>query len=139
MPLGDSQASHKLGFTSETQFNTERGYGGDVEEALHNKGRYAQVVFNLIPMAQTHHIQRVSKLETQSAYPCALEGNLEWAVDAGSRGGGVYWLPLGYLSGTENGHFFVGSSIFIAGRDGNCEEVGFRKTKFGLVMYNKNL
>jgi len=64
-------------------------------------------------------------LPAPQAYPYALDDNLEWVVAAKSRR--VCWLPQGYVSGIENGHFFVGSSIVMAGRDGIVRKLAFRE------------
>jgi hypothetical protein len=57
-------------------------------------------------------------------HPYSLDDNLEWVVDAKSRR--VCWLPPGYISGIEDGHFFVGSSIVMAGQDGIVRRLTFR-------------
>ena len=56
-----------------------------------------------------------------------LDENLEWVVDAKSRR--VCWLPPGYISGTENGHYFVGSSIVMVGQGGILRRLTFRKPR----------
>ena len=56
--------------------------------------------------------------------PYALDESLEWVVDAKLRK--VCWLPPGYITGTKDGHFFVDSSIVMAGRDGVVRRLTFR-------------
>ena len=55
----------------------------------------------------------------------SLDDSLEWVVDAKSRR--VCWLPPGYVTGIEDGHFFVGSSLVIAGQDGIVRKLTFRE------------
>jgi hypothetical protein len=62
--------------------------------------------------------------EILPVHPYALDDNLEWVVDAKSRR--VCWLPPGYISGIEDGHFFVGSSIVMGGQDGIVRRLTFR-------------
>lgn len=57
----------------------------------------------------------------------ALDENLEWVVDAKSRR--VCWLPPGYVTGKENEHFFVGSSIVMAGQDGVVRRLTFKEPR----------
>ena len=60
-------------------------------------------------------------------HPYSLDENLEWMVDAKSRR--VCWLPPGYVTGIEGGHFFVGSSIVTAGQDGIVRKLTFREPR----------
>jgi len=60
-------------------------------------------------------------------HPYSLDENLEWVLDAESRR--VCWLPPGYVTGIEDGHFFVGSSIVTAGQDGIVRKLTFREPK----------
>ena len=60
-------------------------------------------------------------------HPYSLDENLEWVVDAKSRR--VCWLPPGYVTGIEDGHFFVGSSIVMAGKDGIVRKLTFREPR----------
>ena len=55
----------------------------------------------------------------------SLDENLEWVVDTESRR--VCWLPPGYVTGIEDGHVFVGSSIVTAGQDGIVRKLTFRE------------
>lgn len=59
--------------------------------------------------------------------PYTLDEGLEWVVDAKSRR--VCWLPPGYISGIESGHYFVGSSLVMAGRDGIVRRLTFRNPR----------
>jgi hypothetical protein len=54
-----------------------------------------------------------------------LDEDLEWVVDSKSRR--VCWLPPGYVTGKENGHFFVDSSIVMAGQDGVVRRLTFKE------------
>ena len=60
-------------------------------------------------------------------HPYSLDENLEWVVDNRSRR--VCWLPPGYGTRIEDGHFFVGSSIVMAGRDGIIRKLTFREPR----------
>ena len=53
----------------------------------------------------------------------ALDENLEWVVNEKSRR--VCRLPPGYISGIEDGHCFVGSSLVMAGQDGIARRLTF--------------
>jgi hypothetical protein len=90
--------------------------------------RCIRETFSLKTVDSHLEIEEVSKEEillAPPAHPYALDDNLEWVLDAKSRR--VCWLPPGYVSGIENGHFFVGSSIVTAGRDGIVRKLTFRK------------
>lgn len=56
--------------------------------------------------------------------PYALDENLEWVLDAKSRR--VFWVPPGYIHETEDAHFFVGSSIVMAGQDKVVRKLTFK-------------
>jgi len=121
-------------FTSETQFYTEvthvratpaplpepRNYAKLKEN---DRGHSVRTTFTLAPTtSKSYRIQEVSE-EILNA-PYTLDESLEWVVDAKLRR--VCWLPPGYVSGIENGHFFVGSSIVMAGQDGIVRRLTFR-------------
>jgi len=72
-------------------------------------------------------IEEVPGEEILPARPYSLDENLEWVVDTRSRR--VCWLPPGYVTGIEDGHFFVGSSIVTAGRDGVVRKLTFREPR----------
>ena len=63
-------------------------------------------------------------------HPYSLDENLEWVVDEESRR--VCWLPPGYVTGIEDGHFFVDSSIVTAGQDGIVRKLTFREPRSDL-------
>lgn len=125
-----------IAFTSETQFYTEGHWvvsdlpldeSFDWENHYHNE-RYIRETFSLKTVGAHLEIEEVSGEEILSAppaHPYSLDDNLEWVVDARSRR--VCWLPQGYASGIENGHFFVGSSTVMAGRDGIVRKLTFRR------------
>ena len=69
-------------------------------------------------------IEKVPGEEILPAQPYALDESLEWVVDAKSRR--VCWLPPGYISGIEDGYYFVGSSLIMAGQDGIVRRLTFR-------------
>jgi len=69
-------------------------------------------------------------------HPYSLDKNLEWVVDAGSRR--VCWLPPGYVTGVENGHFFSSSSLITAGQDGIVRKLTFREPRAGCIT-NTNI
>ena len=75
-------------------------------------------------------VQKLSEKGVMSTHSYELDGNLEWVVDAKSRR--VCWLPPGYVSGTENGHCFAGSSIVMAGGDGIVRRLTFREPRSDL-------
>ena len=69
-------------------------------------------------------IEEVPGEEILSVFqPYSLDENLEWVVDSKSRR--VCWLPPGYVTGIEDGHFFVDSSIVTAGKDGVVRKLTF--------------
>lgn len=55
-----------------------------------------------------------------------LDDDLEWVVDARSTRR-VCWLPPGYVSKIEGGHFFFSSSIIMVGQDGVVRKLTFIK------------
>ena len=128
------RSPNNIVFTSETQFYTEvthvRATSTPLPEPQNytkvkddDKGHSVRTTFTLTPTtSKSYRIQEVSE-EILNA-PYTLDENLEWVVDAESRK--VCWLPPGYVSGIENGHFFVGSSIVMAGQDGTVRRLTFR-------------
>ena len=127
-------------FTSDTQFYVEYEAKDDVEGALalvtasassetrfHTKNRHGvrpiRITFTLTPSFDIQESER--SVSPASLY--GLDENLEWVVDAKSRR--VCWLPSGYISGIEGGHFFVSSSIVMAGEDGILRKLTFRKPR----------
>ena len=72
-------------------------------------------------------IRKLSEESVLSTHPYELDENLEWVIDVESRR--VCWLPPGYVSGIANGHFFVGSSIVMAGKDGTVRKLLFREPR----------
>jgi len=83
--------------------------------------------FNLIPTEWGFCARELPEEKILSAHSYKLDENLEWVVDAQSRR--VCWIPPGYIGGIENGHFFVGSSIVMAGKDGIVRKLTFRKPR----------
>jgi hypothetical protein len=92
----------------------------------HHRDCHVRTTFTLTHSSNGYGIQEVSEEEILRARPYyALDENLEWVVDAKSRR--VCWLPPGYVTGEENGHFFFGSSIVMAGKDGVVRKLTFRE------------
>jgi hypothetical protein len=131
------------GFTSDTQFYVEYEAKDDVEGALalvaasassearfHTKHRHAvcpiRITFTLTPKMYGLAILESGR-SIPPVPPYGLDESLEWVVDAKSRR--VCWLPPGYISGIEDGHFFVDSSIVLAGEDGILRKLTFRKPR----------
>jgi WD40 repeat protein len=129
-----------IGFTSNAQFYVEHGIKDDDKEALaltaasatsearfHTKDRRVdrciRITFALTPSFGILELER--SVPPASQY--ALDKGLEWVVDAKSRR--VCWLPPGYVSGIDDGYFFVGSSIVMAGRDGILRKLTFREPR----------
>ena len=91
-----------------------------------DRDRYVRTTFTLARAPHGHGIREVAKEEVMRARQYySLDQNLEWVVDAASRR--VCWLPPGYVTGEENGHFFSGSSIVMAGKDGIVRKLTFTK------------
>jgi len=103
--------------TSGVRFRTE-----DYHVDCHIRKR-----FYLIPTEWGLYTRELPEEKILSAHAYKLDKDLEWVVDAKSRR--VCWLPPGYISGIENGHFFVGSSIVMAGKDGIVRKLTFRKPR----------
>ena len=113
---------------------------GGVGYEDHHEDHYVRRTFNLVrhycdtgdrcvqtthgPMRYSYRIEKVSKENTLTVHPYALDKNLEWVVDTKSRR--VCWLPPGYVSEIENGHFFVGSSVVMVGQGGIVRRLTFR-------------
>ena len=139
-----------IAFTSKTEFYTEHEVEDCHEEtprAQESRGSPARVVpvstleahsdhrvihcvrktFALNPRWSSGMIRKLSEEETLLTHPYELDKDLEWVVDAKSRR--VCWLPPGHISGTENGHFFVDSSIVMAGQDGIVRKLTFREPR----------
>ena len=120
-------------FASETGFYTEDRCplvssappSGEGKDEVHHKDCYVRKNFKLEPGMDPDHISKLWEEEVLPAHPYALDENMEWVVDARSRR--VCWLPPGYLSGVANGHFFGGSSIVMAGKDGILRKLSFRE------------
>jgi WD40 repeat protein len=85
---------------------------------------YIRKTFSLRAVGPRLEIKEMPGEEILPALPYALDDSLEWVVDAKSRR--VCWLPPGHTSGTEDGHFFVGSSIVMGGQDGIVRRLTFR-------------
>jgi WD40 repeat protein len=135
-----------IGFTSDTQLYIEHEVKDDDVEALalvaasvasegrfHTKGchmdRPIRTAFTLAPGGGIFHldIRELPGRWIPPAPPYGLDESLEWVVDAKSRR--VCWLPPGYVTGIEGGHFFAGSSIVMAGRDGILRRLTFREPR----------
>jgi len=132
----------KIVFTSETEFYTEHE-GEDCHKIARRVQETQRFLAQNLPIPTSeahsrHHGFRttfvldsrwsdmIRKLSEESViHPYELDENLEWVVDAKLRR--VCWLPPGYVSGIENGHFFVGSSIVMAGKDGIVRKLIFRE------------
>jgi WD40 repeat protein len=144
-------------FTSETQFYVEYRVKDDddhdhnhdeeekekppgfvpgfptLETQIHTKDRHAgcpiRTTFTLAPPGPGSDPKLQELPEKWIPPPPSFELNesLEWVVDAASRR--VCWLPPGYISGTENGHYFVGSSIVMVGQGGILRKLTFRKPR----------
>ena len=94
----------------------------------HHLSRHVQTNFTLTHASDGCDIRKASEEEIPWARPYyALDENLEWVVDVKSRR--VCWLPQGYVTGKENGHFFWGSSIVMAGQDGVVRRLTFREPR----------
>jgi len=83
--------------------------------------------FSLKTVGSRLQIEEEPGEEILPAQLYSLDENLEWVLDAESRR--MCWLPPGYVTEIENGHFFVGSSIFTAGQDGIVRKLTFREPR----------
>jgi WD40 repeat protein len=142
--IWEGESPRNIGFTSDTQFYVEHGAKNDDKEALasitasatteaqfHTKDlrvdRRIRATFALTPAEERVDLQELSWRWIPPASPYELDESLEWVVDGKSRK--VCWLPPDYVSGVENGYFFVGSSIVTAGRDGILRKLTFREPR----------
>jgi hypothetical protein len=142
--IWEGESPRNIGFTSDTQFYVEHGAKNDDKEALaliaasatteaqfHTKDlrvdRRIRATFALTPAEERVDLQELPGRWIPPASPYELDESLEWVVDGKSRK--VCWLPPGYVSGVENGYFFVGSSIVMAGRDGILRKLTFREPR----------
>ena len=140
----------RIVFTSETKFYTEHEDEDCHEETPHTRvpqgsrtravpvstsgshsdrrtTRSIRKTFILDPRRPDGMIRKLSEERVLSTHPYGLDRNLEWVVDAKSRR--VCWLPPGTVTGTEDGHFFIGSSIVMAGKDGIVRRLTFREPR----------
>ena len=140
------RSPRNVAFTSETEFHTEGEDEGCHEETHRTQEpqraptrtapistseansdrcmtRYVRTTFVFNPRSPTDKVRKLSEESVLLTRPYELDRNLEWVVDATSRR--VCWLPPGYVRGTENGHFFIGSSIIMAGQDGIVRRLTF--------------
>ena len=133
-----------IGFTSDTQFYVEHGVKDDDKEALaliaasatsevrfdiEDRRMHPRIrtTFILTPTGERVDLQQLPGRWIPPAPLYELNKSLEWVVDAKSRR--VCWLPPGYVSGIEDGYFFAGSSIVMAGRDGILRKLTFREPR----------
>ena len=135
--LWGGEAPRNIGFTSGTRFYVEHEVNDNEKEGLalvatsatsgaqfHTKDRI-RTTFTLTPAGDSIDIQELSGRWIPPAPSYELDENLEWVVDAKSRR--VCWLPPGYVSGIENGHFFVGFSFVMIGQDRLLKRLTFRE------------
>ena len=124
-----------IAFTSKAEFYTDhededcRKETSRTQESHPDRlvTRCVRTTFVLNPRSPADMISKLSEERILSIHPYELDKNLEWVVDAKSRR--VCWLPPDYVTGIENGHFFVGSSIIMAGRDGIPRKLTFREPR----------
>jgi hypothetical protein len=91
----------------------------------HHLDCYIRKTFTLTDPCNGCNIQKVSEEKILRVRPYALDEKLEWVVDAKSRR--VCWLPPGHVTRRENGHVFIGASLFTAGQDGVVRKLTFRE------------
>jgi len=94
---------------------------------VHRKKYRVRKTFSLRTVKSRLEIKEESGEEILPANHYALDDNLEWVVDAESRR--VCWLPPGYVTGVEDGHCFVGSSIVMIGQDGIVRNLMFSEPR----------
>ena len=63
--------------------------------------------------------------EIRTRMPYTLDANCEWVLDAQSRK--ICWISPGNLRRGDDGHFWVGSSLFMVGDDGVVRKLSFRE------------
>jgi len=120
--IRNSGRPSKIGFTSDDQFYTEE--------------RRVRKVFFLtgiwLPDQTPGFRIEIEGVPGEGILPVcpywySLDENLEWVLDTKSRR--VCCLPPGYVTGIEDGHFFVDSSIVTAGQDGVVRKLTFIKPR----------
>ena len=123
-----------IAFISETEFYTEDRHtressapsSDESKDEVHYKDCYVRKHFSIEPIQCPTGIRALSEEKVLPSPHLALyelDEDLEWVVNTKSRR--VCWLPPGYVSGIEGGHFFVGSSIVMAGQDGIVRKLTF--------------
>jgi len=117
-PRVQKPVTQRLNHTPFSTTNSE----GQSRTGVHHEEYYIRKTFSLKTFEHYIETEEVSEEEILVMY--ALDESLEWVVDSESRR--VCWLPPGYVTGTEHGHCFVGSSIVTAGQDGIVRKLTFR-------------
>ena len=116
----------QLDVTSRTTVSTSTTNSqGQSHTGVYHKEYCVRKTFSLKFVGFHFRIEEVSREEMLTTNPYALDENLEWVVDTKSRR--VCWLPPDYVTGIKYGHFFVGSSIVTAGKDGVVRNLTFRE------------
>lgn len=131
-----------IGFTSVTRFYTEDRWKISILRKLaavsisttdsEDQSRTVAIrrdcyTLKALPDGWSYAIEEAAEevLPVMQSHRYTLDDDLEWVVDARSRR--VCWLPPGYVSRIEDGHFFVGSSIVMVGQDGVVRKLTFIK------------
>jgi len=101
---------------------------GRLRSGVHHKEYYIRKTFSLEIIQTPRYgteidIGEVLGEEIIPTCPYSLDESLEWVLDTESRR--VCWLPPGYVTRIEGGHFFVDSSIVTAGQDGIVRKLTF--------------
>ena len=111
---------------SSTMSTLRANSGGQLRTEDRYGDRHIRTTFDLVSTSDGY---RIRELREESIPPTPqlykLDTGLEWVIDSKSRR--VCWLPPGYVSGTEGGHFFTGTSIVMVGQDGVVRKLTFRE------------
>jgi len=124
LPLGDELEKgevYDLTFDSETRFHLKfKGPGWHVQipYEITPRSEYLPVVLTKgepVPLPE----------EPQAALPYTLDANLEWVLDTESRK--ICWIPPGNIRKGNDGHFWTGLSLVMAGDDGVVRKLTFKE------------
>ena len=107
-------------FDSETRFHLK----------IDRSGQHVQIPYDITATPSggfSHTITRGEPMPLPEP-PYTLDTNCEWVLDAQSRK--ICWIPPGNIRRGEDGHFWVGSSLVMAGDDGVVRKISFREPDY---------
>ena len=94
-------------------------------------GQHVQIPYDITatPSGElSHTITRGEPMplpEPRATPPYTLDTNCEWVLDAQSRK--ICWISPGNVLREDGGHFWVGSSLVMAGDDGVVRKISFKE------------